>query len=67
MGLGNRAASEESKPALTTVDVPVERLGREAMRLLLRMLGGEELTFEQMRIEIPVTRLVIRSSTAEVA
>lgn len=30
-------------PALTTVDMPMERLGRRAMQLMLRMLQGEEL------------------------
>jgi DNA-binding LacI/PurR family transcriptional regulator len=63
IGVGNRAATEDVVPAITSVDIPVENSGREAMRLLLRMLSGKELKKDQLRIEIPVSRLVVRSST----
>jgi DNA-binding LacI/PurR family transcriptional regulator len=66
IGIGNRASTEEAQPALSSVDIPVEELGRESMRLLLRMMDGDELDREQLRIELPVTRLIVRKSTAAV-
>lgn len=66
VGVGNKVAVEEAVPAITSVDIPAEAAGREAMRLLLRMLGGDELTHEDLRIVMPVTRLIVRSSAARI-
>lgn len=66
VGVNNQAAAEEAVPPITSVDIPAEDLGREAMHLLLRMLAGGEFGRDQLRIELPVTRLVVRCSTSQV-
>ncbi|QDZ11656.1 LacI family DNA-binding transcriptional regulator [Devosia ginsengisoli] len=50
-----------TNPALTTVDMPLAQLGREAVRLLL---AEEQPAGRQIDITSPEPRLVIRSSTA---
>ncbi|BAS27044.1 LacI family transcriptional regulator [Limnochorda pilosa] len=47
-------------PALTTVDMPMERLGRRAMEIMLRMLRGE--TLAEFEEALP-TELRVREST----
>ncbi|MBC8134367.1 MAG: substrate-binding domain-containing protein [Fibrella sp.] len=47
---------------ITSVDIPVEEVGREVIRPLLRLIGGESV--EACRVAMPVTRLVVRDSTA---
>lgn len=64
VGIDNRTAASEADPPLTTVDVPVEALGQSAMRLLIRMLGGEDIPLAERILELPVTELVVRMSTA---
>lgn len=64
VGINNRAAAEEADPPVTSVDIPVEQAGREAMRLLLRMLNGEEIPAHDLRVALPAAALVRRGSTA---
>ncbi|MDR3709045.1 MAG: LacI family DNA-binding transcriptional regulator [Capsulimonadaceae bacterium] len=63
-GVDNRTAASEQIPPLTTVDVPVETIGREAMRLLMRLMTGEDVPADQLKIALPVNKLVVRASTA---
>ena len=51
-------------PALTTVRQPVREMGRAAARILLQLLGGEELESERLELS---TVLVERSSTGRPA
>jgi LacI family transcriptional regulator len=50
------------RPALTTINQPLEKMGRVATQLLLSMLDDPEKGAE--RIELP-TQLVIRDSCME--
>lgn len=61
VGVDNTAATSESDPPLTTVDIPAETIGREALRALLRLMDGAPA--EACRIVVPVTDLVVRAST----
>jgi len=59
IGIDNIAAAEQVTPALTTVHIPKEEMGRAAVRLLLdRIRGGHR---EHVRMEFPC-RLVLRAS-----
>jgi DNA-binding LacI/PurR family transcriptional regulator len=61
MGIDNRRSGAESNPSLTTIDVPVEEIGRQAVHALTKMMAGEPA--EECRIMVPVSELVVRSST----
>lgn len=52
------------RPALTTINQPLEKMGRVATQILLSMLEGAE--SKETRIELP-THLVIRESCAKPA
>lgn len=59
IGIDNIPAAEWAKPALTTVHIPKEEMGKAAVNLLLdRINGGHR---EHVRMEFPC-RLVIRAS-----
>jgi DNA-binding LacI/PurR family transcriptional regulator len=66
VGVGNSAASRETAGViaggLTSVALPGEQIGRESVRLLLRMIEG--VPGNQCRLAVPVTQLVIRGSSA---
>lgn len=62
LGVDNVSIGAEADLPLTTVDIPVEDIGREAMRALLRLMNGE--AAEACRVTLPVTQLVVRASTA---
>jgi DNA-binding LacI/PurR family transcriptional regulator len=62
VGVDDSAEARESAIPLTTVAVPVEEIGREAVRSLLRLLSGEPV--EACRNALPVTDIVVRGSTA---
>jgi DNA-binding LacI/PurR family transcriptional regulator len=62
VGVDDSAEAREAAVPLTTVAVPVEEIGREAIRSLLRMMDGEPA--EACRVALPVTEIVIRNSTA---
>ena len=59
IGIDNIAAAETVTPALTTVHIPKEEMGRAAVNVLLdRIRGGHR---EHLRVEFPC-RLVVRAS-----
>lgn len=61
MGFDNwETLTTESRPQLTSVDMNLEELGRQAAQRLFAAMGGEE----QSGIESLPCRLVIRASTA---
>jgi LacI family transcriptional regulator len=62
IGFDDVPSAQWSAPPLTTVRQPFAEMGRVAMRRLLRLVAGEELT--SPRVEL-TTELVIRKSTAE--
>lgn len=59
-GFDDIAFAAYSSPALTTVRNPKEQLGRQAWRMMARMLAGER----GLAPELLVPELVIRASTA---
>lgn len=61
IGIDNLLSAAEYSPALTSVDIPAEQLGRQALRLLLRLLEGKE---TEPVIVVPATQLMVRASTA---
>lgn len=62
VGVDNSPAACESDIPLTSVEAPVEAVGREGMRALFRSMRGAPL--EECRIALPVSDIVVRSSTA---
>lgn len=63
IGFDNIAFSALTKPALTTINLPLNELGRRAVEVLLRSI--DKPTEEGQEIRIP-TNLIIRQSTAPV-
>jgi LacI family transcriptional regulator len=63
VGFDDMLAAQWSAPPLTTVRQPFAEMGHIAMRRLLRLIAGEQLS--SPRIEL-ATQLVIRKSTAAV-
>ena len=61
VGFDDIAMSRFLDPALTTVAQPKEAIGREAMRMLLAILNGEE--GDSFSLTLP-HELIVRSSTA---
>lgn len=61
VGVDNQSAAANSSPALTSVDIPAEQIGGSAVRALLDLIRGAPI--EECRIRLPVTALVVRSST----
>lgn len=61
VGFDNTYLAEHCFPGLTTIEQPLEEMGRVALRTLLRLARGE--TLESHHVEL-ATRLVVRSSTA---
>jgi LacI family transcriptional regulator len=62
VGVDNSQEARDCDPPLTSVEVPINAVGREALRALLRLIRGAPL--EQCRIAMPVTDLLVRHSTA---
>jgi len=60
VGFDNVPESWSSTPPLTTVAQPMHRMGAEALRLVLDLLGG---TARERHLRLP-TSLVVRASTA---
>jgi LacI family transcriptional regulator len=60
VGFNDMPFADEFSPGLTTVRVPLNQIGEEAARLLVRRLGGEEVSAQA--VTLPVT-LVVRKST----
>jgi DNA-binding LacI/PurR family transcriptional regulator len=62
VGVDNSHEARDCDPSLTSVEVPMDAVGREAMRALLRLIRGAPI--EQCRVALPVTDLIVRRSTA---
>ncbi|HZP82047.1 MAG TPA: LacI family DNA-binding transcriptional regulator [Chthonomonadaceae bacterium] len=62
VGVDNSHEARDCDPPLTSVEVPIDAVGREALRALLRLIQGAPL--EQCRVALPVTDLIVRRSTA---
>ncbi|GEM_PF-1300724 len=62
VGVGDSNRAAES--GLTSVVIPGEQIGREAVRLLLRMIDGAASNPSERRRAIPVTQIAVRESTA---
>jgi LacI family transcriptional regulator len=60
VGFDNVPESVMSEPALTTIEQPIQLMGRRALEMLLALLAGSEVA---ERVTLP-TRLVQRRSTA---
>ncbi|MEV6929983.1 substrate-binding domain-containing protein [Dactylosporangium sp. NPDC051485] len=61
VGFDDIEVSRATSPMLTTVRQPLAELGRMAVTMLLRMMGGHEL--DALHVEL-ATELVVRGSTA---
>lgn len=62
VGVDDSQAARQCDPPLTTVEIGIDNVGREALRTLLRLMRGAPI--EQCRVSIPVSQLVVRQSTA---
>jgi len=60
VGADNFAPSADSDPPLTTVDIPLEDVGRESVHALFRLMCGAPIS--ECRLVVPVTSLIIRHS-----
>ena len=61
VGVDDSIPARRSQPPLTSVHVPLEDIGREALRSLLRLMAGAKL--EECRVTSPVTQIVVRATT----
>jgi LacI family transcriptional regulator len=61
VGFDNVPESALCTPALTTVEQPIRTMGRRAVEVLIRLLGGEALDTTHITL---ATNLVVRHSTA---
>jgi LacI family transcriptional regulator len=64
IGVDDIPEASLSSPTLTTIRVPIEELGREGVRCLVRMLRGEPAS--QCRVTLRSSELVHRFSTSPV-
>jgi DNA-binding LacI/PurR family transcriptional regulator len=62
VGIDDSPEAREASIPLTSVCVPVEEVGRQAVRSLQCIMGGEQA--EGCRVAVPVTQIVVRRSTA---
>jgi DNA-binding LacI/PurR family transcriptional regulator len=62
MGFHDILAAEQVEPAITTVRMPLDLMGRQAVDLLIQILAGHEPP--NRHIVIPGAELVLRGSTA---
>jgi LacI family transcriptional regulator len=65
VGVDDSQEARSSDPPLTSVAVPVDAVGREGVRGLVRLISGAPL--EQCRVAVPVTDLSVRRSTSLLA
>ena len=61
IGFDNIPESAVHSPPLTTVDQSIQRMGFEAVRLLIRLIKGED--SDSARVTLP-TELVVRATCA---
>ncbi len=64
IGIDNQFDGMLAKPALTTITVPAEEIGEQAVRVLLKLISGANV--DECRVVLPVTELNIRETTAPV-
>ena len=64
VGFDNVPESALATPALTTVEQPIREMGQRAMALLVRLIRGESVENDHIRL---ATRLVERHSTRSIA
>jgi len=64
IGVDNAPEAQNARPGLTSVEVPLEAIGSEAVHALLRLLSGAAI--EQCRVALPVTKLQVRGSVTAV-
>ena len=62
VGVDNVPMAGQIWPGLTTVEVPVEQVGREAVRAVLALLDGRPA--DECRVVVPVSTLIVRGSTS---
>ncbi len=62
VGVDNSPEAHSAHPGLTSVEVPLEAIGSEAVQALLRLLAGAPV--EECRVALPVTELQRRGSVA---
>ncbi|MBC8134810.1 MAG: LacI family DNA-binding transcriptional regulator [Fibrella sp.] len=62
VGIDDSVEARDAIVPLTSVAVPVHKIGQEAVRSLLRLMAGEPA--EACRVAVPVTDIVVRGSTA---
>ncbi|MDR3709465.1 MAG: LacI family DNA-binding transcriptional regulator [Capsulimonadaceae bacterium] len=65
VGVDHMRRDSVNQIMLTTVDIPVEELGRAALRNLIGIMAGKP--FEECRECVPVTKLHVEVSTAPLA
>jgi LacI family transcriptional regulator len=63
IGFDNVPESALASPPLTTIAQPIQEMGRQAVRMLLELLGGREL--DATHVTLP-TELIVRQSTGSV-
>ena len=61
VGFDGTPLAEQTLPRLTSVAQPLQEMGRVALRRVLRLAGGEQLSSAHMEL---ATELVVRDSTA---
>lgn len=60
IGFDNIRLSGMTEPALTTISQPIHRLGREAVKILISLTGGQQPMLKSIKLE---PRLILRDST----
>jgi len=62
VGIDNSIEARQGPVPLTSVAIPVEQIGRQAVRSLLHLMSGDPV--EACRVAVSVTEIVVRDSTA---
>lgn len=63
VGIDDVAQASTVHPSLTTIPVPVEEIGRESVRALLRRMAGRPV--EECRTKVPLPGLILRESVTK--
>ena len=64
IGIDNIKMANFYNPSLTTMNIPVEEMGRKAAEILIKKISGEKLSEEDKCIIFP-TKLIVRDSTKD--
>ncbi len=62
VGVGNSTSGATASAPLTSVDIPLREVGRQAVQALLRLMSGASAT--ECQVVVPVPDIVVRASTA---